>query len=61
MAGGGKDRTKAPTQILECVPCKDTDAAKFQDERYGPNKRVHNPASDALHCTVCGGAKAYKD
>lgn len=34
--------------IRKCV-CKH----EFQDRRYGPRKRVHNPTKDKWRCTVC--------
>lgn len=42
------------TMIRNC-----TCVHKFQDERYGPGKRVHNPCKggDYVRCTVCGSEK----
>jgi len=38
--------------ILHCPNCKQHE---FQDERYGRNKRVHNPTKNGdWRCTICG-------
>lgn len=41
-----------------CGACKDTPAARYQDDRYGPNVRVMNLTLDTkprtAFCTVCG-------
>jgi len=37
--------------IMRCVSgCK----SKFQDARYGKDRRVHNPTIKGFRCTVCG-------
>lgn len=44
----------AATKIL---PCRCEHA--FQDERYGPGKRVHNPVEgEKWRCTVCKSMRA---
>ena len=41
------------TRILRCN-CEH----KFQDQRYGKGKRVHNKTKDGgWRCTVCGNVK----
>ena len=45
------------TKVMTCT-CQHA----YQDERYGPGKRVHNEAkgtggSVVWRCTVCGGVK----
>ena len=46
-----------------CAKCEDyrTDAAKFQDEKYGKGVRIHNAMSKngqgKCRCTVCGDEK----
>lgn len=46
--------------IIKCEPCKQTPAAKYQDEKYNKQMRVHNqiktPDKTPLkyRCTVCG-------
>ena len=53
---------KSNMAIKQCN-CK----SKFQDERYGCNKRVHNIAHSirkdgvAFRCTVCGKKKERED
>lgn len=50
-------------EIKVCQPCKDTLAARQQDEMYGKNLRVHNPlatksgTTQQYRCTVCGGVR----
>ena len=46
--------------ILECPNCR---PYKFQDEEYGPKRRVHNLAvgpnkQQLWRCTVCGAERA---
>lgn len=56
-----------PCKILDCG-CSGGDGAKYQDEKYGKFKRVHNPCREAAskepsyRCTVCGNEKmsSYK-
>jgi predicted adenine nucleotide alpha hydrolase (AANH) superfamily ATPase len=40
------------TAILTCT-CEH----KYQDERYGKNKRLHNETEKGYRCTVCGNVK----
>jgi len=45
--------------ILECPNCR---PYKFQDEEYGPKRRVHNLAvgpnkQQLWRCTVCGAER----
>lgn len=40
------------TAILTCT-CEH----KYQDEKYGKNKRLHNETDKGYRCTVCGNAK----
>jgi predicted SprT family Zn-dependent metalloprotease len=50
---GQKDHTQKSTKILACT-CKH----EFQDQRYGPGMRVHNPRKEKTYaCTVCGREK----
>lgn len=50
---GETEKKYTGTAVMACT-CKN----KFQDERYGAGKRVHNlgPKSGAT-CTVCGNTK----
>ena len=57
-------------QITHILPysCKTQRGAIFQDQRYGPNMRLHNRSAAAtgrgvtkpaeFRCTVCGTKKA---
>lgn len=45
---GKNNHSAKTTEILECV-C----VSQFQDERYGKQKRVHNPTATGYKCTVC--------
>lgn len=48
-----KDHTAKLTKILPC-----TCVSEYQDKRYGPGQRVHNPRKDKTYaCTVCGREK----
>lgn len=50
---GQKDHTKKSTKILPC-----TCSHPYQDSRYGPGNRVHNPGKEKTYtCTVCGRKK----
>jgi hypothetical protein len=46
--------------IAPCTTCKDyrSDAAKWQDQKYGHGKRVFNVCGgkqrDKARCTICG-------
>ena len=51
--------TKAPMKIIACT-CKHT----YQNEKYGPQMRAHNPGKPKAgstkvpyRCTVCGNSK----
>lgn len=48
--------TKLPAKVLKC-----TCPHEYQDKKYGPSFRVHNPASHngkaVYRCTVCGTEK----
>jgi hypothetical protein len=51
MAKGEKTST-GTTIIRLCPTCQTHD---YQDRRYGPRMRVHNPCPGNVHtCTVCG-------
>lgn len=39
----------------EIKPCHCQSA--YQDEKYGPGQRVHNPCNKGLRCTICGSVK----
>lgn len=44
-------------KILHCS-CDLGDGAKYQDKKYGNQKRVHNGCKDdKFRCTVCGNVK----
>ena len=54
---GGTHATNGVCRILFCN-CKantagNTQAACFQDKRYGYGKRVGNPCAKGYSCTVC--------
>lgn len=40
------------TKVLKCN-CE----SKFQDEKYGKGKRVHNKSVKGYRCTVCANVK----
>ena len=49
-------------EIKACSPCKDTNAAKFQDAEYWKGMRVHNATvkkgeKSQYRCTVCGAIR----
>jgi len=49
--------TVAPCRVIPCICDHD-----YQDRRYGPGKRVHNPAKPkgggtTWRCTVCARLK----
>ena len=50
--------------MLKKCKCEDyrTDAAKYQNEKYGKGVRVHNPQGGKnrgkCRCTVCGDEKS---
>jgi hypothetical protein len=49
---GGKNNKNIinETRIMFCA-CE----SEFQDEKYGPHKRLHNSAKEKkFRCTVCG-------
>jgi hypothetical protein len=50
--------------IARCDTCTNTNspAAKFQDERYGANMRVHTECKGGEdgRCTVCGTKRTLK-
>jgi hypothetical protein len=45
--------------IDTCSPCKVTPASKYQDKKYGQNKRVFTISlpKQKARCTVCGAEK----
>jgi hypothetical protein len=44
--------------IASCGSCKDTQAAKFQDETYGKGRRLHTEmVGGKIRCTVCGNER----
>lgn len=44
--------------IASCGSCRETQAAKFQDEMYGKNRRVHTEmVGGKIRCTVCGSER----
>ena len=45
-------RDASGTKVLRCS-C----GSKFQDEKYGRNKRLHNATTKGYRCTVCGKEK----
>lgn len=51
------------TEIKYCPSCKDTIAARQQDEMYGLKMRVHNQTMSKVvdtkkyRCTVCGAER----
>lgn len=62
---GKKDKEPAPSKesIKECVGCVgfkgNSQSAKYQDEKYGFQHRVHTfSAKDNPRCTVCGKEKS---
>ena len=51
------------TNLLKCT-CTGTQAAEYQDQKYGKGIRVHNttklneqPKDRKSRCTVCGNVK----
>jgi len=48
----GRIRNASGTKVLHCN-C----ASKFQDEKYGKNKRLHNATTKGYRCTVCDKEK----
>jgi hypothetical protein len=40
------------TRVLKCH-CE----SKWQDEKYGRGKRLHNATTKGYRCTVCGQSK----
>lgn len=54
MATTSTGHTAANPKVLECS-C----VHEFQDQKYGKNKRLHNPRkSGTFACTVCGKVKS---
>ena len=52
----------AEAEIKYCYPCKDTEAARWQDKTYGKGMRVHNPMVKkgekvSYRCTICSSVK----
>jgi hypothetical protein len=40
---------------VKLISCKCTN--KFQDQKYGQTKRIHNSTTKGWRCTVCGDNK----
>jgi hypothetical protein len=48
-----KKSDKKATFAVQSCSC----THEFQDTRYGPGQRAHNPTSKGTRCTVCGANK----
>lgn len=50
--------------IFRCDVCPTktrTAAMEFQDGKYGPGLRVHNPCAKGMRCTCCSNVRGDPD